>query len=293
MVDPTILLKTNMKKNIIRCFNKIILKNYEKSSLHKLAREVKEIIEPLRKIGIVYFSCAEIIDSCYFRGIVSDTYVAKAFIKDDGLQKEISLSPNKILKPGFYPASSLINISKSESIRKYYQERLNISGTSDVIVAIKDEANLRKVYAFGLLNSSYINHEYLEAFIAFFNDKAFNLINKAEIIKIPAKIIESRVEMYSYGNNLIYPSDDIKKELINNITLYKIKKFQEKYLLSPREAECLQLVLQNKLNKEIAYQLGIKKKTIDGEGYIRSLLRKAKCRTKLELILKFFSETPF
>ena len=265
--------------------------NYEKTSIHKLTKNVIEIIEPLKKIGIIYFSYAEIIDSRYFRGLVSNDDIARAFIKDNGLQKEISLSPSKILKPGFYPSSSLINITKSKMIKDYYEERLQISGTTDVIIAIKDQRNIRKVYAFGLLNSQYINCDYLEMFISYFDDKAYDLINQSDKIKIPREVREYCFLLDPSCEKFICTSKQTEEEFLNNINAkyYKIKKLQEKYFLSHREKQCLELILQNKLIKEIAYSLHLSVRTI--EAYINNLKRKLDCNTKNEIVLRCTNQT--
>lgn len=58
----------------------------------------------------------------------------------------------------------------------------------------------------------------------------------------------------------------------------------EAITLTNRESQCLKLILQGKSAKQIAYQLNISTRT--AEIHMDNIRRKAKCRTKFELISK-------
>jgi len=260
-----------------------VLTDYKNSSVYKNIKDVIEITEPLKKIGITRFYYVELIDSEYISGLVNDDPMVTMFIKNKGLQKEIALSPHKIIKPGFYPVSSTI---KSKTIKNYYDKNFTLSGTSDEIIFIADDNTTRKIYIFGLVDSSYVNRDCLEMFILYFNDTAHHLINKSDRIKIPKELVDYYPPSKPYPKNLI--SQQVEQEFLDNINAkyYKIKRLQKQFSLSDRESQCLELILQNKIDKEIAYSLDLKTGTIN--DYMSNLRKKLGCRTKNELVLKIF-----
>ena len=81
--------------------------------------------------------------------------------------------------------------------------------------------------------------------------------------------------------------DELKETLdriSNNTTKERELSNEVKNLLSPREIEILELVVQGKTSKEIAETLFISKTTVD--THRRNLLDKTGCRSPSELLLK-------
>jgi DNA-binding CsgD family transcriptional regulator len=142
------------------------------------------------------------------------------------------------------------------------------------------------VYIFGVLNPLYINREYLELFILYFNDNAAHLINRTEHLKIPKEFIEDHSAPDLRAKNFVF--EEMEQEFLDSINAkyYKIKKLQQQYSLSGRELQCLELILQNKITKQIANLLNLTTRT--AETYIDNLKKKLDCHTKNEMVVKFF-----
>lgn len=71
-----------------------------------------------------------------------------------------------------------------------------------------------------------------------------------------------------------------------NAKYYKIRQIKKRYTLSNRELQCVELILQNKIAKQIANILNLTTRTV--ETYIDHLRKKLDCRTKNEIVVKFF-----
>jgi len=59
---------------------------YERSSTFKFVKDVIEITEPLKKIGIIRFYYAELLDSQYISSLVKDDQMMREFIKNARLR---------------------------------------------------------------------------------------------------------------------------------------------------------------------------------------------------------------
>lgn len=109
----------------------ISIQDYEKTSTYRFIKDVIEITEPLKKLGIVHFYYVELTEiegSHYIGGLVNNDQMMRTFIKHDGLKYEPALSPNRIIKPGLYPVSSMIT---SKTIKNYYNKNFMFSGMCD------------------------------------------------------------------------------------------------------------------------------------------------------------------
>lgn len=261
----------------------ISINDYEKSSTYQFIQNMQEITMPLKKIGIKYFIYSELTSSYHISTLVNNDEMIREFIDSNGLQYELALSPHKLLDSGLYAISS---ISKPIESSAFYEKFFVFNRVSDEIVYIQDNYDTRKIYIFGILSAAYINYDYLELFILYFNDKAQNLIHKSDKLKIPKELIKYCPESNITANSSLLPN--IEQEFLKSIDAryYMVKKVQKQYLLSNRESQCLELILQNKITKEIANLLGLTTRTT--EIYIDNLKKKLHCRTKNELILKFY-----
>ena len=265
----------------------ISINHYEKSSTYKLVKDIIEITEPLKNIGVSYFIYAELDLNCSIRILVNNDSMIRDFINNFGLKYELSLSPYKMINNGLHTASFL---TKSNEINDYYANIFKLNKTTDQIIYIIDSNNIRKIYIFGINDLFLVNREYLELFTLYFSDQAAKFINSVDLVPIPQGIVEYHLSL-KYINFI----DDIKsrlnkmeEEFLNRINAkyYKIKQLQQKYFLSARETQCLELILQNKLAKEIANYLNLTVRTT--ETYIDNLRRKLHCRNKNEIMVKFF-----
>ena len=66
-----------------------VLTDYKNSSVYKNIKDVIEITEPLKKIGITRFYYVELIDSEYISGLVNDDPMVTMFIKNKGPYKGV------------------------------------------------------------------------------------------------------------------------------------------------------------------------------------------------------------
>jgi DNA-binding CsgD family transcriptional regulator len=88
------------------------------------------------------------------------------------------------------------------------------------------------------------------------------------------------------------------KELTTNISTGKKVNFNsckcehiiKKYRLSRRESQCLDLILQSKIAKQISKELGLSQRTV--ERYIETLKSKLDCRTKTDVVIKVLTSSP-
>ena len=261
----------------------ISIKDYEKSSTYKFIKDVIEVTKPLNKLGVVYFIYGELTGCYYISCLVNNDKMVRDFINYNGLKYEVALSPHRIINEGLYAVSA---IPKPKAIKDYYEKIFALNKASDEIIYITDHSNVRRVYIFGVLNPLYINIECLELFILYFNDNASHLINQTEYFKIPKNLIENYTVPNIISKNFIIAQ--IEDEFLNSINAkyYKIKKLQQQYSLSCREIQCLELILQNKITKEIANLLNLTART--AETYISHLKRKLHCHNKNEILVKFF-----
>ncbi len=261
----------------------ISVNDYEKSSTYRFINDVIEITEPLNKLGVIYFIYAELTGCYYISCLVNNDQMIRDFINYNGLKYELALSPYKIINEGLYAVSA---IPKSKGIKDYYERMFALSKASDQIIYIADHQKVRRVYIFGVLDSLYINKEYLELFILYFNDHAAYLINQTEHLKIPKEFIEDHPAPVLKTKNFIFA--EMEQEFLDSINAkyYKIKRLQEQYSLSGREVQCLELILQNKITKQIANFLHLTTRT--AETYIDNLKKKLNCHTKNEIMVKFF-----
>ena len=261
----------------------ISIKSYENSSTYKFIRDTIEVTAPLNKLGVKYFLYAELTGCYYISCLVNNDKMIRDFIDNNGLKYELALSAHKTINGGMYTISA---ITKPKVIKDYYERMFALNATSDEIIYIADHQGVRRVYIFGVLDSLYINREYLELFILYFNDHAAHLINRTEPLKIPKEFIEIHSAPDLIAENSIFA--EMEQEFLDGINAkyYKIKQLQERYALSNRELQCLELILENKITKQIANFLNLTTRT--AETYIDNLKKKLDCHTKNEMIVKFF-----
>ena len=82
---------------------------------------------------------------------------------------------------------------------------------------------------------------------------------------------------------------NLSKEKKVNFNSYKCEYIVKKYRLSNRETQCLDLILQSKIAKQISKELGLSQRTV--ERYIENLKSKLGCRTKTDLIIKVLTSS--
>jgi DNA-binding CsgD family transcriptional regulator len=265
---------------------KIDVQTYYQSTISRFMPDIIEISAPLKKIGIPYFAYIEFdLLNNQAMGFTNQDAAARYFFSHQGIKIEPIPTAVKN-KNFFYFNSEMIAISKKTE--NYYAGAMQSSGILDTCVHVVIENNISKFYTFGLTNLCKPNLELLDAFTLYFNDKANHLIKKSDHWTFGQKIfLRKSPDLNIYQSN----DHDNKKvhEFLNDINYqhYRLHKLALKYSLSKREVECIDLVLQNKISKEIAYILGLSVRTI--EAYLENIKRKTHCRSKTELISKLIN----
>lgn len=87
-----------------------------------------------------------------------------------------------------------------------------------------------------------------------------------------------------YGN--VYIDDELKNNRPSEIIQTDTQKLQERYNLTPREAQILILITQGKTNKQIAEELHLAETTV--ETHRRNMKAKLKARTLADMIRLMF-----
>lgn len=269
-------------------------KIYYRSSAYQLVSDVIAIMGPLKKIGVVYFSYLEFTVNGEIKLLISDDRIPLFYIQEQGLYIDPLNSPLKVVPAGFY--IHVLDMVTDPQQKRFYHRCFEIEGVRDVCTFVKDEINgIRKIYNFGLDNMFFRYYEELIAFTYHFDEKAVQIIQKSDKIVVPPNI-ENKNVILPMENAIesAYLSDrkSVKTFLEEiNFNRHRNRCFSDKYGLSNREAQCLNLILQGKLAKEIAYQLNLKQKTI--ETYIGNLKSKLNCHTRTELLVKVLTEHVF
>ncbi len=86
-------------------------------------------------------------------------------------------------------------------------------------------------------------------------------------------------------DNQLPINNSFSNRIANNSLLFgtNTQNIHDNSLLSPREKQCLELILQGKLNKQIAYILNLSIRTV--EDYIDNIKHKLGCSNKMDLAL--------
>lgn len=115
------------------------------------------------------------------------------------------------------------------------------------------------------------NQDLLQNFIAYFRDKAANLIELADKDPIRLPLLKPNAEIKEFGKNTA-----IKKAFLADIG------YQPHPDLTQRELECLELTAQDLTAKEVGRILKISHRTV--EQHIENMKSKLKCRNKSGLM---------
>jgi len=128
------------------------------------------------------------------------------------------------------------------------------------------------------------NMDLLERFIVYFHDKASALINEAEKHKIKLNKTYSRSIDPSEIATIFSKNAHIDKEAFIEETLIKHYIVDQNTILSQRELDCIQALLQGKTTKEMGEILFISPRTV--ETHLNAVKEKLCCRTRSELTEK-------
>jgi DNA-binding CsgD family transcriptional regulator len=261
------------------------LKAYSKTTVCKNIPDIIELTTPLRKLGLDYFSATRYDANNIASFFINDDEAIKHYIKNPALFYEEPMSTvTRLLKPGEY--------YRTEVFKKVppYTTPAHFKGFN----IIQDHENgVRETYYFNIINANFNEYNLLRNFVSEFREKAYKLIEKADKIYIPM--------VYASAN----PLDRVTNLSLVNAHLNSgakdfLTKFQYDYCkclqvackhnLSHQEAQCLLLVIQGKLNKQIADILNLSQRTV--EAYLSHISYKLGCRGRSNLIIKSLLSVP-
>jgi len=248
-------------------------------------RDTLEITQPLKLLGIDYFSYCETSEGNIVKGLINNGEFFQSYLENNWIERDIvNISREKYLS-GLYLWEHI-----PERSMKVMSDYLRDQNISVGCTYTRQEGGIKKAYNFASRTNMganaldlYLNKfELLEAFIRYFDEKAIDLIQSSNAILVAPK---SSLQKKQY----LKVSSESEEKFLNEVNYHthKYDRIVVDKQLSPREIQCMDGIAQGKLTKQIADDLGLTVKTV--EFYIRNLKEKLHCRTKSELIIKAVS----
>lgn len=253
--------------------------------------DMDEILGPLKRLGILYFTYMRNYPDC-----------SQIYLSNNGGWVEAYYGHRLYDTSQFQLAPESYNSGKivwpTQSALPVYQYARDYLKSDNGLTIIKKSENFTEFYFFsssiyntGVVNVYFNNMEVLEKFILYFNDRAEKILSKAE----KSKIILPR---YVYRQcddqvDLNILADDVVNCVLEEM---RIKKYRIKHdgysnvKLSSRELECIFLYAKGKTAKETARELNISQRTV--ETYFENIKNKLNCYTK-DQVLRFLVKDGF
>lgn len=244
---------------------------------------VKEICNPaLNSIGITYFNYIKIYNSdCSRELLTNNPEWIEHFYKNELFNSIGAIDVEHLLPKGYFLWSEL---NDKDPIYLQGRDYFNIDNGISFIIKRPDVTYL---YIFASSREQYeINNFYsgnidlFQRFIHYFNDKGQGLMKEAENNRIylpnMQKVEESRV------NNIVI-SDDLRETFLEKtkVSRYFLLNESDNLYLTEKQAYCAFLLTKGKTSKEIAKEMKISFRTV--EGSLASIKDKLQCTLKKQL----------
>jgi DNA-binding CsgD family transcriptional regulator len=253
--------------------------------------DVDEILKPLKKLGILYFTYMRNYPDCSQVYLSNDSSWVEAYYGH-----RLYETSQFQLAPESYRSGKIVWPVQSDlPVYQYAREYLK---SDNGLTIIKKHDNYTEFYFFSSsvdnhgIHNVYINNMViLEKFVLYFNDRADKIIGKAEENKLflPPHVYQQSINNMGIS---IHPAD-----IINNVLdEMQIKKYRIKHngyyniKLSSRELECIFLYHKGKTAKETARALNISQRTV--ETYFENIKNKLNCYSK-DQVVNFLIEDGF
>lgn len=249
---------------------------------------IKQICQPLKALGIDYFSHTRTEHGRYMSGVSSDPVFTEFYFQKQYFNTDIHLAGKGVI--GDTVIWDLLDL-KGNSLSMH--KRASEFGINHTFSIIRQHGDYKDCYQFATshvnasINAEYLSkREQLELFILHFTDRINHHRSLKKIYDVKFRI-NSRVAKYDAGlcrsQNL---SDDI-------VDVGSCKKFMtpSQQVLTTRELQVLMWLRLGKTGREIACILGISESTI--RKHIDASKRKFKCENMLQLgcaLAEFFGE---
>jgi DNA-binding CsgD family transcriptional regulator len=247
----------------------------------KMAKDIDEIIQPIKKFGIHLFS---------YRKTFADGSRINFSNNADWLYDyfNLKLYQSSLFEYAIENYESGFSIWPLESKLSVFQHgRLYYNSDNGMTFTIK-HADYCEFYIFGahknnkqMINVFINNLEFIKQFTEYFHWRTIELCKKAEqsLIKITPNSNDPSQLIYLYKKSDYLDA----KKIFNDKTPSQESSVMQQ--LSPRERACIELLIKGKTAKEIGLQLNLAYRTI--EFYLNNIRKKTGCRNKFELIRLF------
>jgi len=228
--------------------------------------------------------------------LINKQYIFKDTFKDCRVQINFNLDSYNPEKIQYYFFSDKVraipeNFKNLREIRlqqmQYERERQNICDRFMISIT-------HKKYVEGFIffipvdadqKSFYINNlGLLNHFRAYFLDKAYGLILKAEKDKILKPFIREKNKVIQ-----IPPAIDIEK-IINEISPSRYYIFDQNTYLTKKQMLCAAYIMQSYSAKQIAKKVGLSNRTV--EDHVDKIKEKFQCSDRSKLVKKLFTAFP-
>lgn len=234
------------------------------------SQDIKDILKPLKKLGIIYFTYAksEKNGSRTYLGTHSD-------ILERYLKKEYYLIGNVESAPEKY--HNQIVFWDTLPKQHIYDDILRSSNIDHGIFMINRGSDYCEFYGFAAKKgnhrviNNYITHiDALNKFPLYFKDNAKNIIKQAEANKLILPFHSDNLDFVNNAENIFFD-----KELTEQKNALQ---------LSARQKDCATLLLRGMQYKEIAETLNISSRTV--ETHVNHLKRKLDCSNRTKLLVQ-------
>jgi len=245
---------------------------------------VKSTTRTLRdNFGIQYFAYNRIYETGKFIGLTDHLEFLEHYVNDQLFLNDPFKRHPSIYRSGLCFAEDHGSSEFKEQILRAEKQVLQ---TDKIVILVEKEDGYAEIFGFGgnsgksSLHSLYLNRpQLLKSFASHFKNQLSPVLTKME--NEPISLIDLKGEDF-FCKQPIYPDID-SPTLVSYFKDLGIKfEFEKADKLSPRERQCLKLLIEDKTAKEIAVHLGLSRRTI--EFYFENIKDKLSCWSKQELL---------
>lgn len=251
--------------------------------------DIDEIIAPLKKLGIYYFTYL----ANYSDGSQINLSNIPDWLEHYYKYKLYTSSSFELHPKGYQHGFKLWPIGSPLPVLNHAREYFN---SDHGVTFIIPGTNKCEFFFFSTHKNNsqivelYINsNEILKKFCLYFKDKANSLLKKAEQCKIILPIYQTQARnqillQNSTGINYHF-NEKLIKEVIRDIAVERLQvigSYGQNVNLTKREIQCAVYFLHGLSAKESARHLGITDRTV--ESYLKAIRKKLHCGNKAEFI---------
>ncbi len=261
--------------------------NFEQQYFFNLGNDVKQLISPLSKIGITFFSHTRVWQDQSISALSTHPSYNFIFMKERFYESVFVGSPN-IYQSGIVFYDDLYHVSK------------DISTLQDVKISCIEHTSFKPDIMFINKLDNYVDLYWLGTSRGLKNTHSLYLNNINYIKKYLTQLHQDHTKLFrkTYDHHLIYPTES--KELTslslpswheetclrlsdcNNINSTIASQLIYKYKFTKKEASVAVYLIQGYTLKEISYVLNISSRTT--EKHIMKLKQKTSSRSLIKLI---------